>query len=251
MIEINFLPAEYLRNRMRRRINAICLALVVLVGVGITASFAVTEQQRHSLEVRSELIDREIDDVRKSLEQLEQVQVRRKQITAKAQAAGTLIDPLPQSLVLALTTNQLPNEVVLTGYDMKTIEVKRQSTRKKTKSRAKSKKKTKTADDEAAILPITRTTIELKGMARTDMQVAEFVANMNQSPLLASVNLRFCKEYDNDGVPMRAFKINVTLRNQLEVNAKDISEVRRMVRSNAVADGGVGLSLQQFFGVSK
>ena len=251
MTEINFLPEEYLKAKTRRRINAICLALLILVGAGVAGSFAVTEQRRHSLNQRGAYIDQEIDEARKSLQQLEEAQARRRQITAKAKAAAALIETLPQSLVIALGTNNLPEEMMLTNYEMKTTEIKQKAdeekSKKKSAKKCKSKKKESCEQDKPPAAPKTTTKIVLGGLARTDGQVAEYVANLNRSKLLRNVNLRFCKEYDLDGAAMREFEVGATLRNHTDVQDADVEQLRRLAQNN-----GTGLQyLHRIFGVAK
>ena len=248
MTEINFLPQEYLKAKARRRINAICLALLILVGAGVAGSFAVTEQRRHSLNQRAAHMEQEIDEVRKSLQQLEEAQARRKQITIKAKAAAALIETLPQSLVIALGTNDLPDEMMLTKYQMKTTEIKKKADKKKSAKKSKKKKKKKLCEqDKPPAAPKTITKIGLGGLARTDGQVAEYVANLNRSQLLRNVNLRFCKEYDLDGVAMREFQITATLRNHTEVKDTDVEQLRRLAQNTST-----GLQcLQRLFGTAK
>ena len=250
MTEINFLPEEYLKAKTRRRINAICLGLLILVGAGVAGSFAVTEERRHNLNQRAEYIDQEIDNARKSLQQLEEAQARRRQITAKAKAAAALIETLPQSLVMALGTNNLPEEMILTKYKMETRTIKQQDDRATSKRKSAKKSKSKKESDEPdkpPAPPKTTTKIVLGGLARTDGQVAEYVANLNRSKLLRNVDLRFCKEYDLNGAAMREFELGAILRNHTEVQDADVAQLRRLARNN-----GTGLQyLHRLFGIAK
>lgn len=248
MTDINFLPDEYLKAKTRRRINAICLALLILVGAGVAGAFLVTEQRRHALNQRAARIEQEIDEARKSLQQLEQTQSRRKQISAKAQAAATLIETLPQSLVVALATNNLPEEMMITGYQMKTTTNKTSSDVKKSSKKRKSKKKKKQSSDQAsAPLPQSTTKIAVTGLARDDSQVAEYVAKLNESRLLKRVDLRFCKEYDLDGVTMREFQVTGTLRKHTQIGDADVDHVRGLAQAN----NGGSQFLNKLFGTSK
>jgi len=214
MSKVDFLPDNYVQKRVQRRIRAICWGLSLLVVAGVASGLAVTEHRRRKLDQYAQQIRSKVTQAQESLKQLDAVEARRKEVWAKARTSASLVDPLPQSLVIAMITNHLPEGAVLVDYDMRTKQISSHSTEtQKTKSR--NKRLRQPVKDTAALAntpPKLQTTFDMMGMAGSDLAVAQFVANLNSAPLIEQVNLRFSKEFESDGVLVRSFMVSAALR---------------------------------------
>jgi hypothetical protein len=60
-------------------------------------------------------------------------------------------------------------------------------------------------------------TLKVTGVADTDVQVAQFMTRLNASRLLKDVNLVVSDVFDQDGVVMRRFQVEMTLNPNAEV----------------------------------
>ena len=72
------------------------------------------------------------------------------------------------------------------------------------------------------------TTIEITGISPTDMQVAEFIANLNKSTLLAEVNLVYSEEHEVQEENVRKFKLEVILNSKARASEADVQMARKM-----------------------
>ncbi len=228
--KVNFLPDDYLQKKAQRRIHVICLVLLLVVALGVASAIAVTEQRRRNLDNSTAVINDHVEQAEQSLKQLDAVQARRKDVLTKAKASAALIEPLPQSLILALMTNRLPKGVVLTNYKMTSKEIApSRPVNNGSKNRNKTAKRTsntgKQADSNPALPPKLQTNIELKGTALSDMEVAQFVQNLNDSQLITEVNLPYSKSNKKNEI-MREFKITAQLRPDAHVVIADLADAR-------------------------
>ena len=230
MSEINFLPDDYLEKKAQRRVNTLCLTLFLLVTATVAAGVVVTEQRRRQIGRSAIDIGIQVEQAHKSLQQLDAVQARRKQVLDKAKASAALIEPLPQSLVLALLTNRLPDGAVVTSYKMKSKEIACPAGSNRVSNTAKLSGATTGACPPAAppAPPKLQTIVELTGLASSDMQVAQYVQSLNDCRLIEQVNLPFSKEYDYQGITMRQFRITAQLRRDGQTNPADLDEARNL-----------------------
>ena len=230
MSEINFLPDDYLEKKAQRRVNTLCLTLFLLVTATVAAGVVVTEQRRRQVGRSAADISIQVEQAQKSLQQLDAVQARRRQVLEKAKASAALIEPLPQSLVLALLTNRLPEGAVVTSYRMKSKEIACPASSNQVRKPAKLAGAATTASAPAAAPapPKLQTIVELTGLASSDMQVAQYVQSLNDCRLIEQVNLPFSKEYDYQGITMRQFRITAQLRRDGQTNPADLDEARNL-----------------------
>ena len=213
MSKIDFLPKDYMQRRAQRRVRALCLGLFLLVGAGVAAGVFITEQRRGTVERMMEDVTAQIDLAQGSLQQLEQVRARRKEVLSKARTSAALIEVLPQSLVIALVSNRLPEGVSLVSYEVQTKEIKPPVDKdQSSKSVKKTSLQTKTkAVPKKTGPPQMKTIIELTGRAQTDLQVARYVEALSESILLSHVDLLYSKELEDEGLVLRDFKVTAQL----------------------------------------
>ena len=204
---------------------------------GVAGAVLVTEQRRKNLDQRAQQVSNQVAQAEQSLKQLEAVESRRKQVIDKARTSAALIETIPQSLIIAMVTNKLPEGAALIDYQMKTRELQSQiilakAQEKKIKPLAKKKAG---AEEPPKPLgpPRIETTLELTGIAWSDMQVAEFVANLNRSPLLENVDLQYAKEHEQDGEQLRLFEVHAKLADDADNDPQFLAAISSQRQDNA------------------
>ena len=223
---IDFLPEDYLEKKSQRRTNIVCLFLFLLVVAGVGGGFLFTERQQSSLKQKVAEINQKMVRAGDSLKQLDDLEKKKKEMMEKAAISAMLMEPVPRSLLLATITNDLPDSVSLVDYKMicKVLKDKSTNIRSRNKKARKSKKKTEAAKPAAP--PKTETTIELTGLAPTDLEVAKLIANLNKSPLFSQVNLKLSEEHKFANEVMRRFQLLVILDPEAQASNKDVEMAR-------------------------
>ena len=70
----SFLPEDYLRRRLERRTNAICIMLFVAVMIGVAGAFFVTNRQSKDLQIEQQELTRQVKTEAERIKQLEELQ---------------------------------------------------------------------------------------------------------------------------------------------------------------------------------
>jgi len=218
MDKVSFLPEDYQKRRLQRRTNTTSIALFTIVMGAIVMAFAATDRQRS--EVRAELaeVDEQVQEAAKQLEQLDELQNRKRLIVRKAEVTAGLVEKVPRSLILAELVNHMPAEISLLDLNLKTTVVKarrvRRSVLDKAKDKKKSSKKKKGAGRSGQELPTIQpadVSLHLIGIADTDVHVAAYMQALGNSPMFRELNLAYSQEMIVDKASMRKFRIDMEL----------------------------------------
>jgi Tfp pilus assembly protein PilN len=70
------------------------------------------------------------------------------------------------------------------------------------------------------------THIELEGIAPSDIEVALYIKNLEQSVLLDNVELVESKEYMIDEISFREFKLRTIIKREVMLTKEDIEKIR-------------------------
>ena len=76
-------------------------------------------------------------------------------------------------------------------------------------------------------IPKVQTIIKLAGLAQNDIQVANFIANLNRSKLLGQINLGLSKEYKINDELLRKFELEIVLPPDARATHEDVQLARR------------------------
>lgn len=230
MTKIDFLPDDYIEKRAQRHTNFVCLIVFVLVTIGLGAGFFVLERRQGHLEAEVAKINAEMLKAGEALEQLEVLEKQKKQMMQKASISAALMEPVPRTLLIATVTNALPSGTSLVEYKLKTkehIANAGTATHNNRKKRNAGKKPEK--DDTPTAPPKYETTIELTGIAPTDLEVSALIGKLSKSLLLGQVNLTSSQEHklDDGGVVVRYFKLALELDSKARASQDDVRFARR------------------------
>lgn len=233
MTTINFVPNDYIQQRQSSRVNFLYLTLLAAILGSIGATFSVIKMRQRS--VQSELNDLNVKmtQAKEQIVQLEQLKDRGKTMIKNMVMTADLLEPVPRSVILASLTNSLPSGVSLLEVFLDEKEIKSAAAKPDTKTQYQSQKKAAPASKTAAAAPApevkttTNVTIEIEGLAPSDIEVAGFIANLSGSLILNNVELVQSKEFDKDGIKFRQFRLRSLLKSNLTLTKEDIAQIRK------------------------
>jgi Tfp pilus assembly protein PilN len=222
MATINFVPDDYIEQRQSSRANLLYLMLLtaMLGAIGVTFGFIKMRQR----DVHAELaaLESRMVKANEQIAQLEELKVKSKTMMKTMVVTAELLESIPRSIVLASITNDLPSGVSLAELDLSTKETKIVKPTAKTAAAAAAQ-----AEETQVIV---NTTLNLKGIAPSDIQVASYIANLSRSILLDNVELVESKELEVEGVVFREFKLKAALKPGLMLSKEDINDIRNKAK---------------------
>jgi len=240
MLNINFVPDDYIQSSESRRTNLMYLLLFAAVMAVLGGSFITIKVRQREVSTNEKLVNAKMTKAQHAIEQFERLQTERKEMLKKAVAAVELLEPVPRSVLLASLTNNLPMGVSFLRLNLVQKEPKRTSrtvpTSKYSKARAE---KAAQAQPKLSREKLLQTYVDIEGIAPSDLQVAAYIDRLSSSSLLDNVALVESKEYDlrfagNDigrvgqrAVPFRRFKLTAMLRKGAYLTDEDIRSIKR------------------------
>ncbi len=223
---VDFLPEDFVERRIERRTNIICLILFAVVLIGVVGAYAVTRTQLHLALRERERIGAAYEDAARRIAQLDELQHKRQALLRKVRVTAMLIEPVPRSNLLAALAHRMPEAASLENVTLKSTQVQVAPTpAPRTKSALADAAKAASKDAAAADLEpeVQRYRVELSvvGLAPTDIQVAQYIADLAESPLLESVDLVYSEEARVNGRTTREFKIDIVLDPEADIRRID------------------------------
>ena len=222
MVNINFMPEDYVEKCNSSKTNLVYLVLLLIVMVLIGATFTTIKVRQRSLDKQQELVNVKISEAQQSIKQFEAMRSRKLQMEKTVLMTTKLLEPVPRSVILASLTNNLPGGVSLLELDLKE--------EKETITIAAPVTSNYDAQSGSVAAPvkkeIVKTDIEIRGVATSDIGVAGYIANLSTSILFDDVDLVESKEYEIEEVKFREFKLTARLKEGIHVTAVDIGKIR-------------------------
>jgi Tfp pilus assembly protein PilN len=233
--QLSFLPDDYLKRKAQRRANAICAVLFMFIVVGGGLTTMLGRRALKSEEIKLAETNMEYGELSKKLDQVQQMQAKQRTMAQQAELAATLLEKVPRSKVLAELTNNLPAGVSLLDF---TMESKKRAAPKpepvtkipviERKTAAKDKKDTAAPE----VKPVD-VVMKLTGIAETDMQVGQYIRQLNRSKILKDVNLVISDRFEQDKVQVRKFTIEMLLDPDAEIEPTKDNKVAAVQLDNA------------------
>ena len=246
MLNINFVPDEYVQSNESRRTNLMYLVLFTIVMAALGGSFMTIKIRQRALNAKEKLVNEKMTQAKEALEQFERLQEKRKVMIKTALTTAELIEPVPRSVLLASLTNNLPPGVSLLQLKLVQKEPK-QIIRAAQTSKYQEAKKTTSDQPIVSQEKLLETYIDIEGIAPSDIQVAAYIEQLGSSTLLDNVALVESKEYKTRGRPQsqstfgssdttyRQFKLTAMLAKDVHLTSEDVSIIRsrcdRIMRS--------------------
>lgn len=225
----SFLPEDYVEQCAERRMIAIGIVLFLIIMIAVVAAFFVTNRQWAELRSRQQEINTSYASAAERIEELTALESQKSQIDQKAAITAALIEPVPRSILLAELINYMPDEVSLESFELKSERIKdrkpvlpaagKGQVRSLSGSGKDGQKPTKA--EQAAARQVTapkfKVSISLVGLAPTDLQVSEYITNLNQTPMLSDIQLKYSQEMKMDDRLLREFRIEALLARGADV----------------------------------
>jgi Tfp pilus assembly protein PilN len=229
MVSLNFVPDDYVQNNESRRVNILCVVLVLVVVGALSAVFGVIKVRQRASAAQEVLVYAKMNQMQQSLVQFEQLQIQRENMMKSALTIADLLESVPRSIVLAQLTNALPF-----GASLTTVDITQKEADRKTVSPTKSKYKAAKAKEDAGQVHESQeknliTEVTITGLATSDLQVASYIKSLEESLLLGQVVLVESKEHEIENEVFRQFQLEAKLTR----DAKLSSEAMEVIRGHA------------------
>jgi len=240
--DMSFLPEDYIEKRIEQRTNLLCLSLFVLVLAGVIGAYVVTSQHREEVRGEHAAISEEYQEAAKRIEQLEQLQAQKQRMMRKAQVTATLVEPVPRTFLLADLINRMPRTLSLLDMELASKVINKRKHKPGASALANRKKTDLTGehrpDTDDLAVPEYLVSMSLVGVAPTDVVIAQYLASLQQSPLLSDVNLVYTEEAKIAEAAMRKFRIEMTLDATADVRGIDPLEIPRELERDPLDESG-------------
>lgn len=217
----SFLPEDYLDQKAERRTNVISLTLFAIVMVAVFSAFLVTNRQWSQIKKDQEKINVQYREAAEKIERLSELEEQKDQVLGKAELAAALIERVPRSILLAELVNRMPAGLGLLEFELRSEQIKARKAkaprsravgRLRGPSRARTRQEAAKEPPKKRIeAPRFRIDITMVGVAPTDLEVSQYMAQLNAHPLFDNVRLAYSEERDFDGQMMRKFEIKMII----------------------------------------
>jgi len=225
MVNINFVPDDYVQNNESSRTNLMYLVLFAVVMSGLGGSFVTIKTRQRALKAQEQLVNKKLARAQEAIQQFEQLQARRRTMMKTALTTAELLESVPKSVLLASLTNNLPPGVSL--ISLKLIQKEPRSAAAATPT--SKYQKTRTEDSPSQAGPrekLLETHIDIAGLAPSDRQVAAYIQSLSCSSLLDGVTLVESKEHKIDDAVFRKFRLKTALSRDVQLTKEEIEKIR-------------------------
>lgn len=226
MLNINFVPDDYVKSSESRRTNWMYLLLFAVVMTGLGGSFVTIKIRQRAITAKEEYLSAKAAQAQEAIEQFEALQTRRKVMLKTALTIAELLEPVPRSVLLASLTNNLPAGVSLMRLNVIQKEPKRTNRVAATNKYKEAQAKKTAAQAKESPEKFLETYMDIEGVAPSDLQVAAYIKQLNSSTLLDNVALVESKEHKIEDTTFRLFKLTAMLRKEVHLSSEDIEGIR-------------------------
>jgi Tfp pilus assembly protein PilN len=227
MLNINFVPDDYIQDNESRRANLMYLVLFGLVMAGLAGAFTTIKIRQHAVAAQEKLVGERMARAKDAIEQFEQLQQKRNEMMKTALTTAGLFEPVHRSIILASVTNNLPVGTSLLKLEVNQEQPKNAPGQPSRQSRYQQAADNAEPQNNVSPEKLLETKISIEGMAPSDLQVAAFIENLGNSPLFENVALIESKEDKNqDQSKFRKFKLSAMLKKEVHLTSDDIDYIR-------------------------
>lgn len=233
MVNINFVPDDYIQNTESRRTNLIYLILLLAVMTALGGSFVTIKIRQRACSVKESLVNQRMAQTKETMKQLDELQSKRREMMKTALTTAELIEPVPRSIVLASLTNNLPAGVSLMDLKLVQKEPRKSSYSTASTSKFQSGQSSMTTEQKSLSMEkLLDTDINIEGLATSDLQVAEYIKRLTVSSLVDNVALVESREYKIEDSTFRQFKLTAMLKKDVHLSKDDVETIRGKAENN-------------------
>ena len=235
MVNINFVPDDYVQSNESRRMNVMYLILLLIMMAVLGGSFVTIKMRQRALNTKEQVINSKLEDAEVAIKQYEELQKKRRAMMKTALTTAELLEPVPRSVLLASLTNNLPSGVSLIRLNIIQKEPKRTVTKAKAAAAVKTTMNKyqlaqtgNTSETELVISTekLIETHIDIEGIAPSDRQVAAYIQLLSSSSILNNVTLVESKEYKIEEMTSRQFKLKAMLARNAHLTKEDVENIK-------------------------
>ncbi len=230
MVNINFVPDDYIHNNESRRTNLLYVVLLVVVMTALGSSFVTIRIRQRACAAREQLVNSKMEKMQNAMKQFDELQTKRKAMMKTALMTAELLEPVARSILLASLTNNLPAGTSLLKLNL----IQKESKQPSQSGQAASPSKYETAqavEERMSREVLLETRIEIEGMAPSDLQVASYIERLGNSNLLGDVALVESKECKLNGNTFRQFKLTAMLQKEAHLTKDDVDSIREKAKT--------------------
>ncbi|MBN1818048.1 MAG: PilN domain-containing protein [Sedimentisphaerales bacterium] len=229
MAKIDFVPNDYIQQKECGRANFLYLILFGILMGAIGVTFSIIKMRQKAVESDLSSLEQRMAEAGAQIAQLDELKKKTSTMMQTMVTTAELLEPMPRSVILACLTNKLPGGVSLLELKMEEKEQKAASSRPPSSQSQyqKTKAQQEQTPQSANSRPATETTIEIKGIAPSDIEVASYIARLSASILMQNVALVESKEHIVEDVRYREFKLKAKLKQNISLTKEDIEKIRR------------------------
>jgi Tfp pilus assembly protein PilN len=230
MLNVNFVPDDYVQTKESRRVNLVYLVLFGLVMAALAGSFATIKTHQRAVRTQEELLNKKMVQAQEAIRQFEELQEKRKVMLKTALTTADLLEPVPRSVLLASLTNNLPPGASFLSLHLIQKEGKKPTpapaAAPTTKFDQAQAQKTEAQQPKISPEKLLETYMEIEGLAPSDLQVAAYIEQLSNSALLDNVALVESKEYKIEDSTLRRFKLTAMLSEQVHLTLDDVEAIK-------------------------
>ena len=224
MVNINFVPDDYVQNNESRRMNLIYIVLLLAVFVALGGSFVTIKIRQRACMVKEDMVNQRMAQTQETMKQMDELSEKRKEMMKTALTTADLLEPVPRSILLAALTNNLPAGVSL--MDLNFIQKEPKYSTQASVSKFQAQTELKDLQGRVSMEKFLETHIKIEGIAASDLQVAEYIKRLSISNLVDNVALVESKEYKVDESTFRRFQLTAMLKNDVHLSKDDVEGIR-------------------------
>ena len=226
MVNINFVPDDYIQNNESKRTNLMYLILLVVVMTALGGSFVTIKIRQRACRAKENLVNSRMTKMHEAIQQFDELQVKKRAMMKTALTTAELLEPVPRSILLASLTNNLPS-----GVSLVNLTLLQKAPKTNSKVTVSSKYHAAQAGNTAGQSKLSpeqmlETHIEIEGMAPSDLQVASYIERLSNSTLMHNVALVESKEHKIDDGTFRQFKLTAMLKNDVHLTKENVESIR-------------------------
>ena len=225
MSKVNFVPEDYIQSSESRRTNVMYMLLFTVLMLVLGSVFMTIKIRQRASDVVEKRVDTQLSQKKEAIARIEQLQVKRKQILKTALTTADLLESVPRSVLLASLTNNLPKGVSFLRLELVQKESKLKAAAAASNYKNAKDKKVKSEQPKVSKEKLLDTYIDIEGVAPSDLQVAFYIENLNNSYLLDNVVLVESREHKIKDSTFRQFKLKAMLRDNAYLSDGKIEEI--------------------------
>ena len=227
MLNVNFVPEDYVQNTESRRVNYMYIVLFAVVMAALGGVFGMVKIRQHAVAARESQIDAELARKQEDIKKVEEIQKKTTLMMKTALTTAELIEPVPRSVLLASLTNNLPIGMSLVRLELLQKQINKPSSSASATKFDKAKAtNAKTAPaEQLSPEKLIETNIAIECVAPSDIQVAAYIEKLSSLTLVQNVALVESKEEKGKESTLRHFKLTAKICPGIVLTSNDIRTI--------------------------